>query len=168
MVWKNQKSLEIGLDGFGVKGIQKCKKFSAEFFLFLSCCHGFMNCFEILNFVFSNIIPRGVSPYKILTFQGQYFQKYKAQNIVKFIFLAFLAVFFFNFALKTYDTLKMLLLSTQNNFYNILSKFMCRRACAKNSILIFMSLVGFQASKIWMLFWKIYCEASLEIIFRQK
>ena len=31
-----------------------------------------------------------------------------------------------------------------------------------------MSLVGFQASKFWKFFWKIYCGAGLEIIFRQK
>ena len=49
---------------FGVRGIQKCKKFSADnffffffFFAFLSRHYGFTNCFEILNFVFSNIIP---------------------------------------------------------------------------------------------------------------
>ena len=40
-----------------------------KFFLaFLSHHHGFTNCFEILNFTFSNIIPGGVSTCKILTF----------------------------------------------------------------------------------------------------
>ena len=68
-----------------------CKKY---FFAFLSCHYGFTYCFEILNFVFSNIIPRGVSTCKILTFQDQYFQKYKAQKIVKFSFSAFLADLF--------------------------------------------------------------------------
>ena len=38
-------------------------------------------------------MPRGVSTCKILTFQDKYFQKYKAQNIVKFSSLAFLADF---------------------------------------------------------------------------
>ena len=38
------------------------------FFSFLSCHFGLMNCFEILNFVFSNVIPGGVSICKILTF----------------------------------------------------------------------------------------------------
>ena len=38
------------------------------FFAFLSCHFGLMNCFEILNFVFSNVIPGGVSICKILTF----------------------------------------------------------------------------------------------------
>ena len=31
-----------------------------------------------------------------------------------------------------------------------------------------MSLVGFEASKIWRCFCSIYCRASFEIIFRQK
>ena len=66
-------------------------------FAFLSCHHGFTDCFEILNFVFPNIIPRGVSTCKILTFQDQYFQKYKAQEIVEFSFVAFFADFFSNF-----------------------------------------------------------------------
>ena len=76
---------------FEVIDIQKCQKFLLNyfFFAFLSCHYGFTNCFEILNFVFSNIIPRGVSTCKILIFQDQYFQKYKAEKIVKFIFLAF-------------------------------------------------------------------------------
>ena len=37
----------------------------------------------------------------------------------------------FDFALKTYCTLKMFLLSAQNNFYITLSEFICRRACDK-------------------------------------
>ena len=37
----------------------------------------------------------------------------------------------------------------------------------KNVGLNFKSLLDFQASKIWMLFCKIYCGASFEIIFRQ-
>ena len=42
--------------------------FFSFFFAFLSCHFGLMNCFEILNFVFSNVIPGGVSICKILTF----------------------------------------------------------------------------------------------------
>ena len=41
----------------------------------------------------------------------------------------------------------MFLLSAQNNSY---IEFMCRRASGKKISLNFMSLVGFQASKIWM------------------
>ena len=43
-------------------------------------------------------------------------------KIVKFSFVAFLADFFY-FALKTYGTLKMFLLSPQSNFYIILSSY---------------------------------------------
>ena len=68
MVWENQESWVLGF--FWVIGIQKCKIFSSDkfFFVFLSCHYGFMNCFEILNFVFSNIISGGVWTCKILTF----------------------------------------------------------------------------------------------------
>ena len=101
---------------------------------FLSCHYGFANCFEILNFVFSNIITRGVSTCKILTFQDQCFQKYKAQKIVKFSFLAFLADFFKNFAPKTYGTLKIFLLSAQNNFYITLGLYVEGHVKKKNQV----------------------------------
>ena len=53
---------------FGVIDIQKCKESCLDFFFaFLSRHYGFMNCFEILNFVISNIIPGRVSICKILT-----------------------------------------------------------------------------------------------------
>ena len=81
--------------------------------------------FEILNFVFSSIKPRGVSSCKILTLLDEYFQKKKSQKIVKFSFLDFLADFLKKFALKTCGILKMLLLSGQNKFF---IKFICRRA----------------------------------------
>ena len=38
-----------------------------NFFSFLSCAYGFTYYFETLNFVFSNVIPRGISTCKILT-----------------------------------------------------------------------------------------------------
>ena len=134
--------------GFGVIGIQKCQKFLPVFFFFslLSCYYGFTNCSEILNFVFSNIIPRQVLTCKILTFHN-----YKAQKFLKFSFLAFLANFLKNFALKSYCTLKMFLLSAQNNFYFILSSYV-EGHVRKNLSLNFMSSVCFQASKIWMFF----------------
>ena len=47
----------------------------------------------------------------------------KAQKIVKFSFLAFLADFFLNFALKTCGTLKMFLFKAENNIYIILSSY---------------------------------------------
>ena len=44
--------------GFGVIDIQQCQIFLLKFFfLFFSCHYGFTNCFKIINFVFSNIIP---------------------------------------------------------------------------------------------------------------
>ena len=78
----------------GYQTFKNVKNFSQKFlFAFLSYHYEFTNCFQVLNFVFSNIIPRGVLTCKILTFQDQYFQKYKAQKIVKFSFLAFSADF---------------------------------------------------------------------------
>ena len=54
----------------------------------------------------------------------------------------------------------MFLLSAQNNFY---IEFICRRACEKNSGLNLISLVGFQAFKIWMFsFGKFTVEQVLE------
>ena len=61
----------------------------------------------------------------------------------------------------------MFLSSIQNNFYIVLSSYV-EGHLQKNSILNFMASVGFQASKIWMLFWKIYRGINIEIIFRQK
>ena len=91
----------------------------------------------------------------------------KAQKIVIFVSLAFLATFLKNFALKTCGTLKIFLLRTQNNFYIIFSWYV-EEYVKKNWSLNFMSLVGFQACKFWKFFWKICCGASLEIIFKQK
>ena len=77
--------------------------------------------------------------------------------LVLFCFVFFFSFFFFfKFCLKTYSTLKMFVLSAQNNFYYCI-EFICRKTHEKNSSLNFMSSVGFQASKIWMFsFWKIY------------
>ena len=65
----------------------------------------FLNCFSAtimdllinLTYFASNIIPGGVPTCQIFSFQDQHFQKYKAQKIVEFSCLAFLAVFFFKF-----------------------------------------------------------------------
>ena len=51
----------------------------------------------------------------------------------------------------------MFLLSAQNNFYIILSSYV-EGLVQKNSSLNFMSSVGFQVSKIWMFFWKLFVE----------
>ena len=88
-------------------------------------------------------------------------QKCKGQNIVKFSFLAFLAEFFLNFALKTYGTLEMSPLSAQNNFYIILISYVEGTKTIKSEFHVFNWKSG------WF-FWEIYCGASFEIIFRQK
>ena len=57
--------------GLRVIDIQKKKSLAFFFFFFFAFSsrhYEFMNCFEILNFVFSNVIPSGVSTCKILTF----------------------------------------------------------------------------------------------------
>ena len=55
----------------------------------------------------------------------------------------------------------MFLLSAQNNFYVIMSWYV-EGTCEKNSSLNFMSLVGFQASKICMFFGKFTAEQVLK------
>ena len=54
--------------------------------------------------------------------------------------------------LKNYCTSKMFLLSSHNNFCILLSSYVEGHVKKKIWSLYFMSLVGFQASKIWMLF----------------
>ena len=68
MVWESQESWEIWLDGFWGKNAKKFLLTFFFFFSFLSCHYGFANYFEILIFVFSNNITRGVSTCKILLF----------------------------------------------------------------------------------------------------
>ena len=134
-----------------------------NFFAFLSCHYRFTHSFEILNFAFSNIILRRISACKILTFCDQYLQKCKAQKIVKFSFLDFLANLFYILPSKLYGTLKMFPLSVLNNSYLILSSYV-EGHVQKN----FVSSVGFQVSEIWMFFGESFFIAILEIIFKQK
>ena len=54
----------------------------------------------------------------------------------------------------------MFLLSAQNNFYVTLSSYV-EEHVKKSSSLNLMSSVGFQASKIWMFFWKTNFHAEL-------
>ena len=126
----------------------------------------FLNCFSAtimdflinLTYFVSNIIPGGVPTCQIFSFQDQHFQKYKAQKIVEFSFLAFLAHFFKHFALKTYRCPKQFLC-----YYD----FICRRACKKRSKFnVFGWFPGHQNLHVFFL--KIYCRESFEIIFRQK
>ena len=58
---------------------------------------------------------------------------------------------FLSCALNTYGTFSMFLLSVQTNFHIILSSYI-EGHLKQNSSLNFMSLVGFQASEIWMFF----------------
>ena len=101
-------------------------------FVSLSCHYGFTNCFEILNFVFSNIAPRRVSTCKILTFQDQYFHKYKAQKIVKFSFVAFLADFFFSklYPQNLWQSENVPIKCPEQLLHH--TEVICRRSCAKN------------------------------------
>ena len=47
---------------FGVIGIKNAKNFSEQFlFEFMSCHFGYTSYFEVQIFIFSNIMPRGVS-----------------------------------------------------------------------------------------------------------
>ena len=65
-----QESTKLWLDGFWGNRHSKMPKIPSEnFFLhFWAAIIGFTNCFEILNFAFSNIVPRRLSTCKILTF----------------------------------------------------------------------------------------------------
>ena len=81
IISKNPLFLDVLIVFHMVRAFKKGKKFLlAIFFVFLSC-HRF-TCYEILNFVFSYIIPRGVSTCKILPFCDWYIQKYKALKII--------------------------------------------------------------------------------------
>ena len=64
MFWKTYCRANLG-----ILSLENLLAIFLSFFFFISNRHyGFMNCFEILNFVFSNVIPGGVSTCKILTF----------------------------------------------------------------------------------------------------
>ena len=102
-----------------------------------------------------------------IIFLGLALPKIKSLKHRKIQFLGFLTDFSLNFALKTCCTLKMFLLSARNNFYVIMSSYL-EEHVKKISSLNFMSLLGFQASKSCMFFWKNYYRASFEIISRQK
>ena len=92
-------------------------------------------------------------------------RKIKLKNC-KLSFLVFSFNFILNFSFKTYGTLKRFQLSTYTNFCILLSSC-AEQPVEKNSSLNFMSLVGFQVSKICMSFWKIYCVVRVKIIFWQ-
>ena len=97
----------------GLEGIQKCQIFQLIISLHF---WGVSNYFEISNFVFSDIFSWGGSVCKILTL-------HKAQKIIKFRFLP-LQLIFLKFGLKTYGTLKVFLLSAQNNIHITLTSYL--------------------------------------------
>ena len=86
---------------------------------------------------------------------------------IQFFSLSCLFSFFLIFAFKTYASLNKFLLSAQDNFYIILGSYV-EGHVKKKSSLNFMSLVGFQVSKIWKFSLKTYCVASFKIICQQK
>ena len=65
-----------------------------------------------------------------------------------------------DFALKTYCTLIMFLLSAQNNFCIMLGSWVERHVKKNQAGILCLWLVGFQASIIWMFFWKIYSRTN--------
>ena len=154
MVWKNQMSCESWL--VGLEGIQKCQIFQLIISLHF---WGVSNYFEISNFVFSDIFSWGGSVCKILTL-------YKAQKIVKFRFLPFQLIFL-KFGLKTYGTLKVFLLSAQNNFHITLTSYLEEH---KKKIQVWITCLWLvsRPPKCRCSFCKIYCGDSLETIFRLK
>ena len=73
MVWKNQESGEPWLVGFfGLVDLEECRTFLPTsffffcIFAFLSHHYRFTTCFEILNSLLFNVIPRVVSTCRIL------------------------------------------------------------------------------------------------------
>ena len=103
--------------------------------------------------------------YQILSFQD--LQKYKAQKIVEFSFLVFLANLFKKIASKSYCTMKMVLLNGQNNFYVIMSSYVEGHMPKKiqDQIHVFSQLPGLQNMHVC---WKIFCRSIFVIIFRRK
>ena len=158
---------------FGFIDIQKCKKISANNFLclFLSFHYGFTKCFHIYIYIYIYIY---IFFFFSLIYQKKFqLVKYYHSNLstqlnsrLRIQLFSLFGWFFKNFPPKTYCILKMFLLSAQNNIYVIMSSYVKGHA-QKYLSLNFMSLVGFEASKICMFLWKIYCRIGFEIIFRQ-
>ena len=161
MVWKNQQSFESWLVWLWVSRHLKTPKIKPTIFLFLSCHYGFTNYFEILNFLFLISCQEEFQPVKYYLSRISTSKIWSSKNC-KIQFFSLFDWFFKNFAFETYGILKMFLFSAQNNFYITLSSYV-EGHMKKSSNLSFMSLVCFQASKVWMFFWK-----NFEITFRQK
>ena len=85
---------------------------------------------NVLNHLETKVTPK--NPHACIFF-SMILKKWVLINLILLV-LGFFSSDFFNFALKTYGTLTMLLLSAQNKFYIILSSYV-ERACEKNSSL---------------------------------
>ena len=118
------------------------KIYTSNFFVSLHWLYGFTNYFGIFN----------------VKFYLLYYHTRSCFNLLNIIFLGLPLVFstdFFIFALNTYGTLNMFLLTFQTNF--ILSSFVeenikKKKRKKKKSSLSFMSMVHFQPFKICMFF----------------
>ena len=135
------------------------------FFAFLSCNH------DLLINLILQIFFLLLSYKQELQAVKYYLSRISTSSIIKLkklqnlVFQPFLLIYL-NLALKIYCFLKVFLLRAQclkHFLYYI--EFLCRTSCEKNSSLNFMSLIGFQASKIQMFLQKSYCDASFKIIF---
>ena len=152
MSWKNQESWEPWLNGFWVNRHSKMQKKKKKFFFrFWATIMDLLTLwYQILLLLIwyqEQLQPGKYCLSRISTSRIIKLKKWKIQ------FFSLFAVYFhfFIFVFKTYASLKRFLLSAEINFY-----------------IYFMSLVGFQVSKIWKFFWKIYCVASFKIICQHK
>ena len=162
MVWKNQQSIESWLAWLWVSRYLKTPKIKPTIFLFLSCHYGFTNYFEILNFLFLISCQEEFQPVKYYLSRTSASKIWSSKNC-KIQFFSLFDWFFFNFCLQNLWYFEEVPLKYPSQFWYY-TEFIFRRACEKNSSPDFMFwLVGFQASKIWMFFWKIYCVAGFEI-----
>ena len=79
--------------------------------------------------------------------------------------VAFLSDFFFIFCPQNLGTFADVPIKSTKQFLYY-TEFTCRMACAQKFKSEFHVFDRFQASKIWILFLKMFCGAILEIIFR--
>ena len=118
--------------------------------MFLSHHYRFTYYFEILHSLFLILNQEEFQPVKHYLSRINTSRNAKLEKLWNSILGQFLLISF-NFAHKTYRTLKMLLLNAHSNFYVILSSYV-ERHMRKVSSLNFMSFIGFEALKIWTFF----------------
>ena len=165
MVWKNQESWDSWLVGFWSNRYSKMQKILPTVFLFLSRHYGFTNYIELSNMFFLILYQEEFQPIKYLLSRiTNTSRNIKQKN--KFSFLTFSTDFLW-FCLQKLWNFEGVVIKCPKQFLRYI-ELICSGSCKKNSSVNFVSLVGFQTSKLWMIFWKTYCGASFEIIFRQK